>query len=135
MKKEVVLGSLLLMLGACGPTARFEAVQPMTCVIQDDQIVCPDGSSTPVPKDGIDGSDGTDGIDGIDGRDGSLIEIVDPCGDGPGVDEILIKLDDGSFLAWYQDLGLTILAENTQYRTTDNQRCKFEIVNGEVFEL
>jgi hypothetical protein len=113
----------------------------MTCTIEDQQIVCPDGTSTPVPQDGNNGIDGRDGVngvdgsDGIDGRDGTTLEIVDPCGDGPGHDEILIKLDDGSFLAWYVDLGLSVLHEGTTYMTTDSQRCKFKILDGQVFEL
>ncbi len=135
--KNLMLLSMLGLLVACG-NAKFRAVPSMTCTVEDGQIVCPDGTSTPVPKDGnngIDGRDGADGVDGIDGRDGTLLEIVDPCGDGPGHDEILIKLDDGSYLAWYVDLGLTVLEEGVSYRTTDAQRCKFKILGGQVLEL
>lgn len=146
VKKLLFIMAVAGLVSACS-NARFRAVEPMTCTVQDGMIECPDGTSTPVPQDGnngidgrdgvdgVDGRDGIDGVDGIDGRDGTLLTVVDPCGDGPGHDEILIQLNDGTFLAWYVDLGLTVLEESTKYRTTDAQRCKFQIIGGEVFEL
>jgi hypothetical protein len=75
--------------------------------------------------------------DGIDGQDGinSVVKTFDPCGDGPGIDEIILLLNDNSAVAWYKNKGLVVLEENKTYQTTDSQKCKFEIINGEVIEL
>lgn len=101
------------------------------------QLSCDDGTEVFI-ADGLDGSDGlsgqnglngVDGVDGTAGEDGTdgIVEIIDPCGDDVGrPDEILIKTSSGELLAWYQDLGLTILEEGT-YRTTDSQRCRFTV--------
>lgn len=88
-------------------------------------------------KDGTNGVDGKDGADGQDGEDGqdAVLEIIDPCGDGPGHDEVLLVMFDGSILAWYYDLGLSLLEEGVTYQTTDAQRCRFQIIEGTVEEL
>lgn len=129
MKKIIGLIALLG-LTACGST-RFEAVK-MTCSIEAGVIICPDGSESPLPQNGVDGRDGQDGTDGVDGRDGTLVDVIDPCGDGPGVDEVLLQFNDGLILAWYKDLGFSVLTEGNNYQTTDAQKCKFTILNGEV---
>lgn len=64
-----------------------------------------------------------------------VLSVVDPCGDGPGVDEVLIVLQDGLYLAWYKKVGLSVLLDGVTYITTDYQRCKFKIVDGVVLEL
>jgi hypothetical protein len=65
----------------------------------------------------------------------NIAEVYDPCGDGPGVDEVLLILGDGTILAWYLDLGLAIL-EPGNYITTDSQGCSFEVTESmEVVEL
>jgi len=76
--------------------------------------------------------DGQDGENGTDGADAEYFieKVVDPCGDGKGVDEILLVTMDG-VLAWYKNVGLVVL-EDGNYVTTDKQRCKFSIINGEV---
>lgn len=108
--------------------------------------------------DGTNGQDGMDGVDGTscsitdlangaeitcgnstviiyDGTDANtsayeVEEIHDPCGDYPGHnDEIILELEDGSFMAYLEEKGkrfLTIL-EDGSYRTTDKQRCNFSI--------
>ena len=120
---------------------RFRTV---SCSLTGDQVICPDGQIIDMPKDGVDGrdgapgldgNDGVDGADGINGRDGTQIELVDPCGDGPGVDEVVMIFGDGTVLAWYQNIGFSVLQEGVSYRTTDPQNCKFSILNGQVVEL
>lgn len=65
----------------------------------------------------------------------AIAEVLDPCGDGPGVDEVLLILGDGTVLAWYVDLGLAVL-EPGIYMTTDSQGCTFEITEDlQVEEL
>lgn len=63
----------------------------------------------------------------------TIKEVIDPCGDGPGQDEILLVLSEGSVVAWYKDLGLVEL-EDGNYVTTDSQSCSFSIINGEYVE-
>jgi hypothetical protein len=76
-----------------------------------------------------------DGTDGLDGEDSLIVDIVDPCGDGQGPDEVIMVMADGSFIAWYKNLGFSVLEENKAYVTTDKQKCKFSVSNGEVTEL
>lgn len=61
----------------------------------------------------------------------AIVEIIDPCGDSNGVDEVLFVLSSGEVVAWYQNLGLAIL-NNGSYVTTDNQACNFTVNNGNV---
>lgn len=153
--RTYILLSILGLLSACGQNATFEAVD-YQCRIEGEYIICPDGSRVQLPQDGIDGRDGRDGIDGApgqngddgrdgidgnDGRDGTIVNVIDPCGDyvhpnGPdsvqSIDEVILHFDDGTFLAWFKNLGLTVLHENVSYQTTDKQKCNFTIINGQV---
>lgn len=151
MKKVVIMLSLLG-LAACG-RAKFEPVN-YQCKIEGNLIMCPDGSQAELPKDGIDGKDGKDGSDGAngqdgqdgidgadgqngqdgkDGLDGSIVNVIDPCGDKPNaVDEIILQLENDVFLAWFKDVGLVVLNQNTMYQTTDSQKCLFSIINNQV---
>lgn len=99
--------------------------------IQDGQLVqCPNYQIF-VPN----GRNGTDGVDGHDGTS-SIINIIDPCGDsGSGPDEILLVMADGSIIAWYKNLGLSILTQGVTYITTDSQQCRFRVLNGMIEEL
>jgi len=125
-----VIGLIALMgLTACG-NASFQAVK-YTCSIDGPQIVCPDGTSADLPEDG---NDGVDGVNGIDGQDGTQVKIIDPCGDGPGVDEVVMVFGDGTVLAWYLNVGFSVLQEGVRYQTTDSQKCQFSVVAGEVID-
>ena len=64
--------------------------------------------------------------------------ILDPCGDSINhFDEVLIKLYTGEILAVFKDKNyfMSVLEENKNYTTSDKQKCKFKIVNGEVILL
>ncbi len=74
---------------------------------------------------GQQGSQGQQGVPGEDGED-AIVEVIDPCGDSPGVDEVLLRLADGRIAAWYFGVGLFILEPGT-YTTTDSQQCVFEV--------
>ena len=55
--------------------------------------------------------------------------IIDPCGDGPGFDEVIIKTTKGRLIVYFEDGGkrfLTILTAGS-YRTTDRQSCFFSV--------
>lgn len=82
-----------------------------------------------IGRDGIDGQDGRDGEDGEDGQD-AVLEIIDPCGDGQGFDEVLLRLSTGELVAYYTSGNriehLSIIGPG-RYRTTDRQRCLFTV--------
>lgn len=61
----------------------------------------------------------------------NIVEFIDPCGDGSGFDEVLLRTSSGQLVAYFQQGGnrfLTLL-EPGNYRTTDNQRCNFTITS------
>jgi hypothetical protein len=60
----------------------------------------------------------------------SIVEFVDPCGDGNGYDEILLKTSSGKVIAYFEqgnNRHLSLLEADTLYSTTDAQRCQFKI--------
>lgn len=65
-----------------------------------------------------------------------ITELLDPCGDGAGYDEVLVRLSDGRLLAYFETGGnrfLAVLTNNAYYRTTDAQLCNFYVtVSGNV---
>lgn len=64
----------------------------------------------------------------------SIVDFKDPCGNGVGYDEILMKTKDGKFIAYFEDGGNRFLSilENGTYRTTDQSRCYFTVNNGVI---
>lgn len=120
-----------------------------------------DGKDGTNGKDGSDGKDGVDGKDGTsctivdttaganitcgnitvsidDGNDAAvsahmITELIDPCGDNPNqFDEIILKLHDGSFVAYFENGSNRFLSTigNGNYQTTDAQSCQFSITNN-----
>lgn len=88
-------------------------------------------------RDGTNGLDGVDGVNGADGQDGlpappsdyTITELIDPCGDGPGFDEVLLRTANGALLAHYADgvkQFLTTVPPGT-YISTDGQACVFTV--------
>lgn len=60
--------------------------------------------------------------------------VLDPCGDGPGYDEVVLKTSAG-YLAYFENGNhryLTLLQEGVTYTTTDNSHCEFSIINGQL---
>lgn len=86
----------------------------------------------------ITGPKGDRGETGLPGQD-AVLEVIDPCGDAAGiVDEVLIRLADGSVLCSFsanasgQNTRLSILPPGN-YQTTDGSGCNFSIdANGNV---
>lgn len=68
-----------------------------------------------------------------DAQEQGVAEVIDPCGDMAGhFDEVILRLHDGTYIAYFQDGGrrfLGVLSDGS-YRTTDRQQCRFSIVNG-----
>lgn len=105
----------------------------------DSAFISCDGNSVKIPY----GKDGTDGVKGEDGKDllpspYAITDIIDPCGDDPNhFDEIIIKLYDGSYLAYFESGGkrfLTTLDAGKSYQTTDYQKCNFKITPEGKYE-
>lgn len=90
-------------------------------------ITCTDGT-TVVILDGVNGQDGADGQDAPPTAY-SVVELINPCGDGPGFDEVLLRLANGSIIAHYADGNKQFLATigPGNYVTTDGQSCHFTI--------
>ena len=61
----------------------------------------------------------------------NIVGIIDPCGDGVGFDEVLLRLRDGTLIAFFESNGKRHLSviKSGNYITTDLQRCRFA-VNG-----
>lgn len=87
-------------------------------------IVGPQGIEGPQGEQGIQGEKGEKGDKGDKGEAAPESVWHDPCGDGPGPDELVLEMD-GRFYAWYKNLGLVELNPNARYRTTDRQSCRF----------
>ena len=146
MKKMLLIMSMMLI--GCA-RAGFQPLD-YQCKIVDDTIICPDGSSMPLPKDGIDGIDGSDGLDGKDGVDGvngnDGADGVDGNNGVPGFvsgyaricqssdtgNVLLLVLSTGDVMAWSNGLGFVILEENVVHKI---KSCKFMIVDGAVVLL
>jgi hypothetical protein len=63
-------------------------------------------------------------------------ELIDPCGDAVGqFDEVLIRLSSGQIVAFFEGTNntrfLSVLGDG-QYQTSDEQKCRFDVVNGQI---
>lgn len=91
------------------------------------------GEQGPAGADGEQGPQGEPGQDGQDGKDGDdgILAVIDPCGDNPNKhDEILLVLNNGDILAYFESGNkrfLSLLECGTNYRTTDSQKCHFSL--------
>lgn len=64
-----------------------------------------------------------------------IVEYYDPCNNGPGFDEVLMRTRSGKYIAYFEETGsskrfLTILQSGTSYVTTDTQKCAFTLNNA-----
>lgn len=60
----------------------------------------------------------------------NIAEYLNPCGDGPGYDEVLIRMSNGKVVAYFESGNNRFLSElvpNTLYSTTDSQHCHFKV--------
>jgi len=64
----------------------------------------------------------------------AVVDIIDPCGDSPGFDEVLLRLANGQLLAHFASgsLQFLTLVPDGSYVTTDSQQCHFTVLNGQV---
>lgn len=131
MGKGIVLITSVILLQGCGELRQhFEGPQGpqgnsgSSCTVYPTDlgnlIECPDGSSVLIK----DGKDGQDGISGV-------ISRIDPCGKETTLDEVLLKMTDGTLLAYFQQGNKRFLAElgPGNYVTTDGTNCNFTVHN------
>lgn len=87
------------------------------------------GNTEAVIYNGTNGEDGEDGQDLVPGPY-SVVEVINPCGDQPGVDEVLLRLENGQLLAHYAGGGniqfLGLIGPGS-YVTTDGKNCHFTV--------
>lgn len=62
----------------------------------------------------------------------TILSLINPCGDGPGFDEVILKLSSGQYLAYFEHGNNRFLSviQNGSYETTDAQKCRFTIDNS-----
>ncbi len=59
----------------------------------------------------------------------NIVEFIDPCGDGPGFDEVVLKTSSNKLIVYFESGSrrfLTILTPGA-YITTDQQACRFTV--------
>lgn len=124
LERVIILGITLIILSlimlGCGRSSFYQSSRCTVDEVDSGAIIsCEDGSTAVI----YDGEDGEDGMDAVS----PILYMLDPCGDHPGhVDELLIVTDSG-VIAWYKNIGLVLIEPNVRYRTTDKQKCTFEI--------
>lgn len=126
LKIVVITMSNLFLLG-CGKDVDHNTYVQGKCVTQTVSngalITCTDGSQSLILN-------GTDGVDGVDAPvSGTITEVIDPCGDGPGFDEVILRLGVDQLVAYFEQGGdrfLSILTPGN-YSTTDSQSCPFTV--------
>lgn len=144
MKYGIIVMAVFSMIG-CGKT-RIEHIAAPGCHVEGVSggavITCPDGSQSVILNGvaGLDGSDGAVGAPGERGATGAVgpsgqnavIEVIDPCGDGAGFDEVLLVIGTGEIIAYFEGPSNTkhlALLIPGNYRTTDQQACNFRVNN------
>lgn len=68
-------------------------------------------------------------VEGLEATD-TAVELLDPCGNGPGFDEVLVRMKSGKVVAYFESGSnrfLSVLTPNQQYRTTDGTNCNFRV--------
>ncbi len=114
MKKMMIFSLLVLALAGCS---------------KDHYIQGPKGDKG---DQGEVGPQGPQGVAGADGQD-AILEIIDPCGDNPSkVDEVLLRLADGSLVGLFAKNHngnyprLAVITDG-KYITTDGTYCAFTV--------
>lgn len=146
MKKNILIIAIIIMFGCSNETSRVIIEKPengkdgtscsVTQTTNGALINCADGSSVFVEngRDGEKGDTGDQGAPGQNAQGQTITEVIDPCGDTGGFDELLLRLSSGELVAWLKDVGLVGLNDDQKYVTTDTQQCHFDVVGGDVVE-
>jgi hypothetical protein len=59
----------------------------------------------------------------------TIVDVKDPCGNGSGFDEVILKTKDGKYIGYFEQGSQRFLSilENGSYRTTDGMGCYFSV--------
>ena len=130
-KVNLLLPLALLIIVGCQKSKYYKAGEQKACSVQEvaggSLISCPDGSEGFVAN----GEQGENGENGENGLNSSffIIEIIDPCGNESGNDEILFRTNTEQILAighrGARDF-FTLLLPG-EYRTEDGTKCYFTV--------
>lgn len=130
--------------GASGPAGK-DGVNGTSCLVTQIPIgdsVLPNGgaiihcaTNSVLISNGSNGHDGSNGTNGHDAPAAAfaITEVIDPCGDAPGIDdEVFLHLANGQ-LIWLQVDSASALtarlakARDGSWQTTDGSACNFTI--------
>lgn len=123
--------------GDTGPIGA-NGVRGVSGTVGEQGITGDPGPQGPIGDIGAQGDPGIQGPAGPTGAAGSnaaptdytVVGLIDPCGDSPGYDEILLRLANGQLMAHYAGGGnlqfLTVIGPGS-YSTTDSQACAFTV--------
>ena len=131
---------ILSLASGCSGVRGYTGKDGASCTVEQlangAAITCEDGSTSLI-LNGAQGAIGMSGPIGPQGNPGvsppagnyDVVGLVDPCGDGPGADEVLLRLRDGRLLAHYSSGSYEFLAliGTGLWRTTDQQSCYFNV--------
>jgi len=136
--KQILILSLIL-LGACAKRGDrghpgSDGSDGSSCSVNQTVngaiISCQDGTTAIVTN----GTNGIDGLDGTDGQDApptaySVTELINPCGQTPGFNEVLLRLHNNQIIAHFSSGNLQFLSVigPGSYVTTDSSSCQFTI--------
>lgn len=113
--------------GATGPQGGKGDSCTVQTAVNGAIILCEDGTSVVL----VNGQDGEDGEDAPP-TPYTVTELIDPCGDQSGFDEVLLRLANGALIAHYSSGNrefLTVVGPGT-YSTTDGHSCIFTVHNN-----
>lgn len=120
--------------GEAGSSCTVTQIQPTEEAPQGGaEISCEDGTQAQVlnGSSGQQGEMGPPGSDGVDSppTDYTVVELIDPCGNSSGFDEVLLRLANGMLMAHYSSGNLQFLTVvgPGSYRTTDASACNFTV--------
>lgn len=112
--------------GATGPQGAPGVGCSVSQAVGGALITC--GATSVVVLDGAAGTNGTDGQDAPP-TPYTVTEMLDPCGDESGYDEILLRLANGALIAHYASGSQQFLTSigPGNYVTTDGHSCYFTV--------
>jgi hypothetical protein len=108
--------------GANGGGCSVTQIEPSEAAPNGGAVILCAGGTQAIIHNGANGHDGVD----------SIIEVITPCPDLVGAHrEVLLRLADGTLLAFYEGGPhkgrLSLLEANTTYQLTDGSGCQFTV--------
>lgn len=107
--------------GAAGPQGQAGSSCSVVQLSNAARIICTDGTESVIYN-------GQNAV----ASPYDVVEVIDPCGDESGFDEVLLRLANNQLLAHYSDVNkqFLVLIGPGSYRTTDGHNCLFIVSNN-----